>query len=121
MKKRTLNTKRIIDIISDEKDFNFDLDYLGLINVFIRLDIICPNEKHWFVLWEDLRQHFLDKEFIPIAYVSTSWQYTTDTQKRERFFEHLRLAEEKKVLKKIIDYLLNLSIDDFHRELNFYF
>ncbi|WP_428025145.1 hypothetical protein [Arcobacter sp.] len=118
-----MSAKRIIDIIKDDKNFNSksDLDYFGLINIFLRLDIICPNENHWFILWEDLKNYSQDKEYLPIAYVATSWHYTTDTQKRERFFEHLKFAEEKNVLKKAINYLLNLTIDDFNIELNFYF
>ncbi|WP_419764417.1 MAG: hypothetical protein ACNI28_11680 [Arcobacter sp.] len=118
-----MNVKRIIDIINNDDKFNLksNLDYIDLVNIFIRLDIICPNENHWFNMWEDLRKHSLDKECLPIAYVSTSWHYTTDKEKRKRFFEHLQFAEEKNVLEKVIDYLFNLGIDDFNTELNLYF
>lgn len=78
---------------------------------------VCPQPARWNKLHEMIPNNcFSGDENAPEApLILGSWWEASDTEKSERFIEHLRWADKQGVLEVVYGYMLNLKREDWLR------
>jgi len=77
---------------------------------------VCPLPTHWNELWEMLP----DRKRIgvgwepPLPLILAAWHETSDPEKRERFFYHIKYADQHGALLRVADFLHSLQMHDWH-------
>lgn len=79
---------------------------------------ICPQPQIWNILWEMLENKKRENNsWTPsLPLILNAWQFTDDSMKRERFFEHLKWADNQNQLEKIALFLFSLNEDEWFYE-----
>ncbi len=97
------------DITVEPKDFIDEvIDFLNEKN------IVCPLASEWNDLWKRLPNNTCNENgewSVRLPLILGEWHYSTNEQKRQRFEEHIRWANEHKVLEKIYSIILEISDD----------
>lgn len=77
---------------------------------------ICPQPKVWNELWKLLpdREQANGKWTPALPLILAAWSETDDGEKRKRFEEHLRYADEHGALQVVSEYLHALHERDWH-------
>jgi len=79
---------------------------------------VCPQPPHWHHLWKllpDRRQQGAGWR-PPLPLILAAWWETSDEQKRQRFHDHIRWAEQHGALDRVAELIFNLAPDDWHTE-----
>lgn len=77
---------------------------------------ICPQPQRWNELWELLpnRERKGAGWTPPLPLILAAWWETSDTQKQERFYEHLIWAENHDALGAVLNFLKKLQNSNGH-------
>lgn len=105
-------------VIKNKDCLNLDttFNYKELTYKLLEHDIICPHEEHWADLWKVLQNGHIRNKKIPEPLICDAWHYSSEEEKRDRFFELLKTADEHEKLDIAIRYLNKLQIDKFNLE-----
>ncbi len=77
---------------------------------------VCPLPKRWKELWEMLP----DRKRVgigwepPLPLILAAWNETSDSEKRERLFHHIKYAGQHGALLRIADFLRSLQAHEWH-------
>lgn len=76
---------------------------------------ICPQPPRWSVLWEMLpnRKRVGSGWNPPLPLILAAWWEASDAQKRDRFLDHLRWADDYGIANEVLSYLKSLSLEDW--------
>lgn len=105
-------------VVEDKDCLNLDtsFSYKELTYELLEHDIVCPYEDSWTDLWKVLQNgHILDKK-LPKPLISDAWHFSSEDEKRDRFFELLKMADKHEKLDIAIKYLNKLQINKFNLE-----
>ena len=79
---------------------------------------ICPKPQFWDKLWKLLK----NKKQVgmgwnpPLPLILAAWHNTTELQKKERLFEHIKWAEKQNQIEEIYDYLVSLNENQWYHK-----
>ena len=80
---------------------------------------ICPDPDSWNLLWKKLKNKKQKPSggWVPsLPLILAAWWNTSTEQKKERFHEHLKWAEDHGQLEEITNFVLELNEDDWFHE-----
>lgn len=79
---------------------------------------VCPQPQRWNELWELLPERKrVDNGWEPaLPLILGAWRHTSDAEKRERFFSHIRWASEYGDLSKVAAFIKSLEPGQWHHE-----
>ena len=77
---------------------------------------VCPVPTRWNDLWETLpdRRRIGGGWSPSLPLILAAWWETSDSEKRERFLQHIRYADEHGVLLRVVVFLHSLPPEDWH-------
>jgi hypothetical protein len=77
---------------------------------------VCPQPQRWNELWEMLPE----KKRVGVGWspslplILAAWWETSNTDKQERLFSHIRYAAEHGALERVHSFLISLPHDQWH-------
>lgn len=103
-------------ILLNKDSLNLDTsyNYKELTYELQEQEVICPLEKSWNYLWEVLQNKHITHKKLPEPLLSEDWHASSKEEKRARFFQLLKMADEHEKLHVAIKYLNKLKIKEFN-------
>jgi hypothetical protein len=88
----------------------------SLIGYSRELQRVCPQAKHWQMLWEMLprRQQIDGRWQPPPPLILAAWHHASNEEKMERLSEHIEWAERHGGIAAASEFLRNLNEADWH-------
>jgi hypothetical protein len=109
---RVISPTQLLEIIKNEDATPMD----NILQFAQANGKVCPLPAHWNELWEMLpnRKRIGAGWEPPLPLILAVWNETSDSEKRERFFYHIKYADQHGALLHVADYLHSLQVCDWH-------
>ncbi len=93
-------------------------DFEEFVAEFLIEGRVCPQPKQWDALWKMLPNRVQEgagwRPALPL--ILGGWWHSGDDEKRARFIEHIRWAQNHDILNEVADFLRKLGPEDWHKE-----
>ena len=78
---------------------------------------VCPQPLVWQAMWDLLPNKTIDSELIkaPAPLILAGWNFSKDSQKKERLLEHIYWADSINSIEVIDQYLRSLDDNNWYK------